>query len=234
MSEDPHRDEVERIRDVYERRRLEGIAEHDWRVRLFIRQGRERALLGELMGALQRPLGACRVLDVGCGTGQWLADLETWGVPQPSLAGIELDPADAKSARERLPAADVRVGNAAELPWEAGSFDLVIQATMLSSILDPAMRRDAAGEMARVLAPGGVIVSYDMGVRSPNPQVRRVGKRELKDLFGGFEVRTRRVTLAVPVTRRIVGVSWTAAAALERTRVLNTQLLAVMRRPNDK
>lgn len=234
-------DELARIRAEYERRRREVPREH-WKVRLFVRQARERLVLAELARAGALPLGERRVLDVGCGSGQWLADFQTWGAARHGLAGIELDLEGAALARARLaptgagPAggeADIREGSASEMPWPDGSFDIVLQATMMSSILDRAMRREVATEMMRVLAPGGVILSYDMRIENPrNPQVRALRQQELADLFAGMSVRARRVTLALPVSRRLVPLSWSAAAGLERAGFLNTQLLAVLRRPD--
>jgi SAM-dependent methyltransferase len=231
-----HTREIGRIRSEYARRRRE-VSDEDWRVRLFFRQGRERALLSALWREGALPLADRRVLDVGCGSGQTLVDFETWGAKRGHLAGIELDPERARAARERLsaaddgPSAELREGDAAELPWPDGTFDVVFQATTLSSILDVALRRRVASEMARVLAPGGSIVSYDMRVNNPrNPNVRGLGRRELMRLFEGFALRARPITLLAPLSRRLVPVSWRVAAALERARVLNTHLLAVLRR----
>lgn len=225
------RGELDRIRSEYRRRSREVGAEH-WRVRLFVRQQRERIMLKELARAGSLPLAGRSMLDVGCGDGQWLADFETWGVRQPDLAGIELDPERAAEARARLPAADVREGNAAELPWADGSFYVVLQATLISSVVDPGMRRAVAAEIARVTAPGGVVVSYDMRIGNPrNSHVRAVSRRELGDLFGGWELRARPATLVLPLSRRVAVRSFRAAGALEAAILLNTHLLAVLRRP---
>lgn len=221
---------LDRIRAEYERRTREVGAEH-WRVRVFVRQLRERVLLDELGRAGMLPLSGRRMLDVGCGDGQWLADFETWGARQGDLAGIELGSERAARARERLPGADVREGNAAELPWEDGRFDVVMQATLLSSLVEPELRRSVAVEMARVTAPGGAVVSYDMRVDNPrNEHLRAVKRAELEELFPGFEVRARPVTLLLPLARRVALRSFRAAGALEGARLLNTHLLAVMRR----
>lgn len=238
---EPGVDEVARIQAEYARRERAGPYEPDWKVRLYVRQRRERALLEELARAEALPLTGRRVLDVGCGPGQWLADFETWGAERTNLAGIELDPERARAARERLAPtargpvageADIREGNAAELPWPDGSFDIVLQSTVLSSILDDGLRRAVAAEMARVLAPGGIIVSYDMRVTNPrNPHVRGLGARELAELFEGFEIRTRRVRMLQQLTRRAVRISWTLTAALESTHLLRTHLLATLWRP---
>ena len=101
---------------------------------------------------------------------------------------------------------------------------------MFSSILDPAVRATAASELARVLAPGGLVLWYDFFTDSPrNPNVRGVGRRELRRLFPGFEVRWRRVTLAPPLIRLLVPRARPLAAALQALKLLDTHALAVLR-----
>jgi ubiquinone/menaquinone biosynthesis C-methylase UbiE len=199
---------------------------------LFIRHGIERALIDMLGRAGALPLSGRRVLDVGCGGGQWLADLETFGASRERLAGLDLVPERAAAAAARLPGADVRHGDAASLPWDDGSFDLVVQSMMFSSILDPRVRERAAAEMARVLDGGGAVLWYDFFVAKPgNPGVRGVGKAELRRLFPGFEMRWRRVTLAPPVVRLLVPRLRPLASALQALRVLDTHAMAVLKRP---
>jgi SAM-dependent methyltransferase len=198
---------------------------------LFIRHGIERSMVGMLGRAGLLPLSERRVLDVGCGRGQWLADLETFGASRERLAGLDLVPERAAAAAERLPGADVRQGDASSLPWEDGSFELVVQSMMFSSILDPGVRERAAAEMARVLAGGGAVLWYDFFVAKPgNPGVRGVGKGEVRRLFPGFEMSWRRVTLAPPLVRLLVPRLRPLASALQALRVLDTHAMAVLKR----
>jgi SAM-dependent methyltransferase len=200
---------------------------------LLLRQSRERAVLAALRRSGMLPLAGRRILDVGCGAGQWLADFETWGADRAGLAGIDLLDDRIAAAQVRLtPGADLRAGDASRLPWPAGHFDVVLQSTVFSSILDQPMRTAVAGEMARVLAPGGVIVWNDFFVDSPgNRAVRGVRKREVAALFPGFRLDLRRVTLAAPLARAVAPRSQLAAIALEALRVLDTHYLGVLRRP---
>ena len=193
---------------------------------LFIRHTVERALVEMLP-----PLDSRRVLEVGCGAGQLLADLETLGASRERLAGIDLVPDRVAAARGRLPGADIREGDGASLPWEDESFDVVLQSMMLSSVLDPGVRTAATKEMARVLAPDGVVVSYDFFVRSPgNRGVRPLSRSELAQLFPGFTMRWRRVTLAPPLVRLLVPRLRPLAAGLQALRVFDTHAMAVLRR----
>ncbi len=218
--------EADRILEELRRREREIPADFyslDRPANRFLRQGQERAL----RRALEEigPLAGKRVLEVGCGSGNWLEMLAG-----ASLSGIELDPGRAARAASRFPAADIRTGDASRLPWESGSFDIVLQSTVFSSILDAGMRRAVASEMLRVLAPDGAILWYDFFVDNPsNPHVRGVRRREVHALFPGCRVALRRATLAPPLARRIVPVSWTLAALLEALRVFDTHYLGVIR-----
>jgi SAM-dependent methyltransferase len=227
--------EVARIRDAYERRRRELPADlysTDRPVNLFFRVGQERVLVQLLNERGLVPLRGRRVLDVGCGRGAWLATFEGYGVERSALAGIELDPERAQLCRDRLAGADVRQGNAAQLPWPDATFDLVCQFVVFSSILDERMRQDVAAEMRRVLRPGGAIVWYDFFVDNPrNKDVRGVGRGELARLFPGWRLDLRRCTLAPPIARRVVPRSWATGALLERLGVLNTHYLGLVTRP---
>lgn len=218
--------EADRILEELRRREREVPADFyslDRPANRFLRRGQERALARALEEI--GPLSGKRVLEVGCGSGNWLEMLGG-----AKLSGIELDPGRAALAAARFPEADVRTGDASSLPWASGSFDAVLQSTVFSSILDVGMRRAVASEMLRVLAPGGAILWYDFFVDNPsNRHVRGVRRREIEALFPGCRVSLRRTTLAPPLARRIVPVSWKLAALLESLRVLDTHYFGVIR-----
>lgn len=197
---------------------------------LFTRHGQERALLWALRRAAVLPLAGKRILEVGCGDGQWLSVFEDFGARQSDLSGIELDGARIAVARARYAQADLLVGDAAALPWADGTFDLVWQSTVFTSILDDLTRRSVARDMLRVLRPGGAMVWYDFAYDNPrNPHVRGIGRAALADLFPNSVVSRRRVTLAPPLARRLVPISWSLARGLEAIRLLNTHIIAVVR-----
>jgi ubiquinone/menaquinone biosynthesis C-methylase UbiE len=176
------------------------------------------------------PLAARRILEVGCGRGQWLATFESFGADRDHLAGIDLDARRVGEALTRFAAADLRIGDATALPWADATFDIVFQSTMFTSILDPATRAAVAREMVRVVAPGGAIISYDFRYDNPkNPHVRRLGRADLHQLFPRCEINAVPTTLAPPIARRLVPRSWFVARALEHVPWLNTHLMAIIR-----
>jgi SAM-dependent methyltransferase len=228
-----HEAEAARIRAEYERR--EHTLGRDFYAlfrpaNLFAHQARERELRELLAREELLPLRERSLLEIGCGDGEWFASFERFGLDLRLLHGIELDARRIERARERAPAADLRVGDAARLPWPDGAFDVVFQSTVFSSVLDWGVRSTIAREMERVLKPQGVVVWYDFVLDNPsNPNVKGMRREEIARLFPGATLDVRRVTLAPPVARRLVTRSWLFADVLERLRLLNTHLFVAIR-----
>jgi ubiquinone/menaquinone biosynthesis C-methylase UbiE len=103
-----------------------------------------------------------RVLDIGTGTGEG-ALLLAREFPRASVRGIDISEEMIRSAQHKIgldPEGRVafRVADAAELPYQQDSFDLVAQLNMPPFF----------GEIARVLRPGGsVIVAASWGADTP-------------------------------------------------------------------
>lgn len=178
------------------------------------------------------PQAGDRCLEIGYGTLGWLGELLGWGLRTADLHGIELDSERALVARRALPDADLRQGDAAQMPWRDGTFKLVIASTVFTSVLDDPLRRALAGEIDRVLAPGGAFLFYDFRFDNPrNPNVRKVSRRELRRLFPRLSGTIRSLTLAPPIARRVAPISWSLAVALAALPFLRSHLLAVLVKP---
>jgi ubiquinone/menaquinone biosynthesis C-methylase UbiE len=202
------------------------------RANLLAIQQRERLTVEGLARHGCNDLAEVMVLDVGCGEGAELLRLQLWGARAQHLHGIDLIPDRARVARERLPQSDIRVGDASQLPWPDANFDLVLQLTAFSSMLEPAIRKAAAGEIARVLKPEGILLWYDFVLNPTNRDTHGVPAVELRKLSPGFSVDIHRLTLAPPLARFIAPRSWRLAAMLHEITLLQTHLLAFLRPPN--
>lgn len=111
------------------------------------------------------------ILDVGCGTGEITSRLAE-EFPRATLVGVDLIESHLALARSRYPELADRVtfreADAFELPFTAGSFDLVVCRHMLQSIPQP---ERVLAEMVRVAKPGGLLhlipEDYDMIFAAP-------------------------------------------------------------------
>jgi len=205
--------ERRRILDAYDRRDAAGKDDHphfghEDAAHLLRLQHRHRESLRLLRRAgvagTAGELRTLRILEVGCGDGAQLLHYLGWGLEPANLAGVDLRPAAVDRARRRLPAADLRVGCAGELPWASDTFHLAGLHTVVSSILDPALRRGVAAEVDRVLRPGGAVLFYDTFRPNPrNPDVAPVSATELRRLFPGYRGEVRAVTFLPHRARRI-------------------------------
>ena len=225
--------EIARIRAEY-RRRGQEIANdfYGWErpVNHFLFAQTARVCIRSLAREGMYPLNGKKVLDVGCGSGTWLLEFAQWGADPADMAGIDLDESRISRARTRLPVSDLQVGNAARQPWPNGTFDVVSQFTVFSSVLSASLRERMAAELLRVVKPGGILLWYDLRVPNPaNSNVRPIKAPEIRSLFPGCRIRLSRVTLAPPLARAIVPHSWAGGLALEWIPLLRTHYLSTIR-----
>jgi ubiquinone/menaquinone biosynthesis C-methylase UbiE len=224
--------EEERIRRVYALRPVSDRYSWFSAAHLFMMQDRERVALRCLHRHGVTDLASQRILEVGCGHGQWLGDFLKWGASADNLTGIDLIPERIAAARARLPASvRLEVGSAAALDVPDESFDIVLQSTVLSSVLDAGIRGDIASELRRVVRRGGLILWYDFFVNNPrNRDVRGLKLAEIRGLFPDCQVDLRRVTLAPPLARAVVPRSRLLAELLLTLPWLRTHYCGVVRR----
>jgi ubiquinone/menaquinone biosynthesis C-methylase UbiE len=144
------------------------------------------------------PLALCpglNILDVGCGTGDFLRLLAPLVSPGKAV-GLDLSEtmiAEAvQRSAENLDNLSFRVGSALELPFKVGTFDRILATQVLLHIPDPWR---ALAEMKRVLAPSGLIcvTEIDWGTlvvqSSDNELGRRFGELACRELRNGLIIR---------------------------------------------
>lgn len=231
---DPLAAEATRLQQAYDRRRSSPTIarQYVWTSvgHEFGHQERERRTLALLRQYKRMPLDEQAILEVGCGSGAWIQQFIRWGARPERVTGIDLRADALAKAKEVLPATvGLERGNAAALPFAAGLFDIVLQSTVFTSVLDKAVRQQIAAEMLRVLKPDGLIIWYDFLVNNPaNPDVRGVSRREIATLFAGCNYDLRRVTLVPPVTRWLAPRSWFLAYVLSHLRPFCTHYLGAI------
>ncbi len=216
MSEWDH--EEARLKAAYDRRRGLDARRYSWSSEAYVfeAQARERVILRRLKATGMLPLEGKRILDVGCGTGRWMRDLIRWGADPSLMAGLEVRPDAVDTARRQTgPHVAIEPGNATDLPFDSDSIDMVVQGTVLSSVLDDGVRERIASEAMRVLRPGGALLWYDFCFNNPgNPDVRAVTMGELRALFPGCRFELERATLAPPLMRWVAPLSWLGTCLL--------------------
>ncbi|MGX2993441.1 class I SAM-dependent methyltransferase [Streptomyces sp. JNUCC 64] len=140
--------------------------------------------LGELTLSAAAPRPDDAVLDVACGTGL-VSRLFAGRVGR--LVGVDITPEMAEQARDALD--ELVIAPAEELPFEDGTFDVVVCRQGIQFMALP----DAVREMARVTRPGGRIVlahlcAYGDDDRDEYFEILRLRNPARRHFFGPGDV----------------------------------------------
>jgi ubiquinone/menaquinone biosynthesis C-methylase UbiE len=117
--------------------------------------------------------GSERVLDVGCGRGLMLvgaakrlttgtaSGIDLWQAEDLSGNRPEatMQNAEAEGVAERV---DVQTADMRKIPFPDATFDVIVSCSAIHNVYDAAGRRQAIGEIARVLKPGGEAIIDDI------------------------------------------------------------------------
>jgi ubiquinone/menaquinone biosynthesis C-methylase UbiE len=140
-----------------------------------IRTAAERAAWDRILDLVVGGRGTLDALDVGCGTGFLSLELAGRG---HRVTGVDFAPQMLAEARKKAAAQGLAVrfeeGDAEQLPFAAGSFDLVMTRHVLWTLPHP---EQAIDEWIRVLRPGGRLAvmdsQFDPSVLERSPQNAR-------------------------------------------------------------
>jgi SAM-dependent methyltransferase len=133
-----------------------------------ITEGLERRLVLEHIG----DVAGRDILEIGCGDGDLAVQLAGLG---GHVSAIDVSEQMVAAARQRAAehhtSVDIRLGIAQQIPFEDGSFDVVVAVTILCFVRDaiPVFQ-----EIARVLKPGGRLVIGELGRWSTWAAERRI------------------------------------------------------------
>jgi ubiquinone/menaquinone biosynthesis C-methylase UbiE len=165
----------------------------------------------------------CRILEIGCGSGKILDLFTQLGAAR--LLGIDYIISRVQDAIRKNGKPLYICADGQNLPLEPRSFDLVMQFTAISSILDQSIRVKVCQEMIRVLKPGGWVLWYDFWFNPTNHQTHGMTLKEIHRLFPQCSFEVRKVTLAPPISRQIVPISLSLARILEKVKFFNSHYL---------
>ncbi len=122
--------------------------------------------------SLLGPANSRKMLDVGCGSGTFLADARDAGW---TMSGIEINPEFPEFCRKVLGIEDVKVGMISDPPFAEAAFDVVTRLDVLEHMYAPVL---SVQQCARLLKPGGLLV-----VKSPNGRMQ-LRKERAKKMLG--------------------------------------------------
>ena len=214
-----HEAEEKRIRRVYSGRDASGKPTlYAWyKLDALFNQFRFRTVAASLLAANGiRDLSRHEVLDIGCGTGNWLRTLLEWGADGRRLHGIDLLEDRIQRAKVLCPSVDFHIASGYHIPFASHSMDLISAHTVFSSILGPDMRSTLAAEILRVLKLNGMILIYDYRISDPrNADTVGIRRTEIRRLFPNMSIQFRSLTLAPPISRIVAPASPLLAHMLE-------------------
>ncbi len=150
--------------------------------------GRYSAPLAPVLAEAAGVEGAMRVLDVGCGPGGLTSEL-AMRVGRERVAAIDPAAQFVAECRNRNPGADVRVGNAEELPWADDEFDATLSCLVIAHVEDA---EAMVGEIVRVTRPGGTVASCMWDFEEGGMRMLHIFWSAIREVDRGYQRREHR------------------------------------------
>ena len=156
--------EIVKIKQRYKKRRgLMGFLYSPLNPSVYLsQQEKERKFIDWVRTEGIQPLKDKKMLEIGCGYGINLLQMMKLGFLPENLVGNELLEERVENAKKFLPSS-IRIypGDATELNFQENSFDVVLQSTVFSSILDDECQQKLADKMWFFTKSGGGVLWYD-------------------------------------------------------------------------
>ncbi len=112
--------------------------------------------IADLLHTLVRDLNAQKILEVGCGSGRWLDELQTI---TPHSVGLDFSFGMLSQAHQRNRTLKLTRGTAKQLPFESSLFDLVFCINALHHFDQP---QNFIAESYRALRYGGALITINI------------------------------------------------------------------------
>ena len=127
----------------------------------FVGDGGRHGIVGEafldssVAHSLKKMVPGKRVLDIGCGVGDWCSLVAQYGAQTVDGFDIQEEMVElAKQATSHLDMVHIQVGDVTNMPYDDASFDVAISLFVTCNLSPEAFEKHFQ-ELHRVLAPGG-------------------------------------------------------------------------------
>jgi hypothetical protein len=194
--------ELENIKYRYEKRKRKKLKESFYFI-YYMKCERERKYY-EILKNKFSSFENLKIMEIGAGSGDNLLAFKRFGFKWENIYANELLDDRVKILKENLLTNNIYPGNALDLHFK-NFFDIVLQSTVFTSILDIKFKRELAKKLLMMTKENGLILWYDFKVDNPyNKDVKGISKEEIKKLFkDAKKIRFHSVTLAPPLGRRV-------------------------------
>lgn len=120
--------------------------------------------LAKRVDFVRKVMPAGKILDVGCGTGVLAGRLAAAGY---EVTGVDPSAGMLEHVSQSGAGVEAVLGDATELPFDDGTFDLTMCVAVMHHVADPEAVHRSLGEMVRVTRPGGLVLVWDHNPRNP-------------------------------------------------------------------
>lgn len=177
MARDSSTSDEDDVRRYYqEQAETLGLSPGSTMANRFVREKEIEAILATLAAIAADMERHTRVLEVGCGNGTLLERLNDAGYRD--VVGTDvLDDFVALASSRGLPF-EIRQADVRKLPFDEGSFDVVVSERVLVNLMDEAHQRDGLAEIRRVLRRDGyavLIEAFEDGLQNLNEARAELG-----------------------------------------------------------
>ena len=199
-------DEIEKIKQRYESRKVDGAVIKNSANTLFskyVTEEREK-LYASILKFHFKTVESVNLLEIGAGGGANLSFFNSLGINLSNIYANELLESRVKELIRNFPTINHFPGDALAINSNT-QFDVVFQSTVFTSILDGDFKQKLASKIFDLTKIGGIVLWYDFIYDNPNNKdVKGVTKKEVRAIFpDAKKITFRRVTVAPPIGRRI-------------------------------
>ena len=120
--------------------------------------------LAKRVDFVRKVMPAGKIIDVGCGTGVLAGRLAAAGY---EVTGVDPSAGMLEHVSQSGAGVEAVLGDATELPFDDGTFDLTMCVAVMHHVADPEAVHRSLGEMVRVTRPGGLVLVWDHNPRNP-------------------------------------------------------------------